>query len=153
MRNRQLRTVELTGDVDVERSCPIGWIDFFAARGRTGDPGVVDEHIETAQRAQRFLEETRDGGAIGDVANAAGQGRIGRGKRVERAFIDIAHVHTGALTDECARSRESNAARARGDEDASIVQLEVHGKGPECRAARRAPLPIAYPRSEPLPNG
>ncbi len=57
MRNSQSRAQELAGQIDGQRAFPVGKRDVFTARGRPGDAGVVDQHVETAVAREDVVEQ------------------------------------------------------------------------------------------------
>src|SRR5690606_13139213 len=77
VRHRQPNAVELPRDVDSEAAVPVLGVDLLDAARRPCDAGVVDEAVEAAELFQRLVEHGGDLPAVGDIADAPRQLRIG----------------------------------------------------------------------------
>jgi len=89
---RGAHTVELAGDVYRQRVIPLFRWNLVDAAGRTGNAGIVDKAIKPAERVRRRIDKSRDGVAVGDVAQSCFQFGIAGCQRSQRAAIDVTNV-------------------------------------------------------------
>ena len=99
----------------------------------TGNPGVVDEHVEAAEISGHFLEKPLHGLAVGHIAFRLGDGRIAHIERRQCRIIDIAGVNLGAFANERSRDGKPDAIGAGRDQHAQALDIEIH----DCTPHRR----------------
>jgi hypothetical protein len=58
----------LSGKTHLQAPVPIFGVHLLELGSRAGDPGIVDEHVETAERHRGCIEQVRNGTAISHVA-------------------------------------------------------------------------------------
>ena len=70
-------------------------------RGRPGDAGIVDQHVEPAQGAAELGEQAVDLRLVGDVGHGWRQARVRRAAMLgQRRLVDVAQVHPRAGRDQ-----------------------------------------------------
>ncbi len=103
-----------------------------ALGGRTGNTGIVDQHVEAAQVSDRLVEQMLHGLAVGHIAPGLGDRGIGPGKRRQRRIIDVARVNLGAFADEGPRDGQPDAVGACRHQHAQAVDVEIHSHSGKC---------------------
>jgi hypothetical protein len=125
-RHRAARAVEHAVQVDGDRAVPIGDADVLDRRGRPGDPGVVDQHVETAEMRRGCVEHRVHLCRNGDVGNHSADVRARGAESAERIAIDVAGVQPGAGIGESLNERATDAGGARSDEHPKISGRCIH---------------------------
>jgi hypothetical protein len=93
--------------------------------------------VSSRRGACRPRRTARDVGGLRDIRfDGRDRGVVGRHSR-ERLAVDVADEDAGALGGERPRGGEADPARARGDEDAVALEVEVHFRN-SCRTRARA---------------
>jgi hypothetical protein len=118
MRHRKPRTVELPGQADVQAAVPVFGIHLLDLRGRPGDAGIVDQHVEAAEFCQCLGEQVCDCLAVRDVARRRGDRGIAFRQRGQRRLVDIASVNLGPFAGKTARDRKPDPVAACADQHA-----------------------------------
>ena len=85
-------------------------------RGRAGDAGVVDQHVEAAKAARDIFEEALD---VSQFRNVTKRVRLG-------LRVDVAHMDFCTMVDERLRDGTPDARAARRDEHAHAFCREIH---------------------------
>ncbi|BDC28051.1 hypothetical protein NB2BOR_A23420 [Bordetella parapertussis] len=119
---------ELSPYVDGHGAVPVLDAEIADGRGRPGDPGVVDQHVQSAQLGQGMREPGVDPGFRGHVGTVRAQaGQRGAGRR-QRLVRDVAHLHARAPFMEGAGDGQADAGRAGRNHDAATgeIVLMVH---------------------------
>ena len=112
-RHRAPRAEELAGQADVDAAAPVGGVDLLDAAGRPGNPGIVDQRVEAAERGLHVGEQAVDVGLVRDVGLDRAGSRMASRKAVEasrrrrRRRTRAPHAASSRLGD-----REANAGRA-----------------------------------------
>ena len=110
----------MAGQRHGQRALPVGRGDVLDERDRTGDAGVVHEHVEPAAGGQDAVHPAVERRPLRDVHDGCVQA-IGGG-RADGVGVDVADVDIGALRGEGAGDDEAEAARGGRDRDS-----EAHG--------------------------
>ena len=100
-------------------------------------PGVVDEDVQSAQRALNVVEDRIHRSDVGDVRQRAPYA-VFHPQCVEMLLRDVTDVHPRAIGRELARDLRSNAGSAACNESAKVFQRSVvHAKVLRCADARK----------------
>jgi len=109
------RAVEHAVQVDGDAAVPVLDLDVLDLGGGPRDAGVVDQHVETAERALRVGEQALDVGDIRNVRLGLVQVRI---ELRQHLVVDVADVHLGAVVAERPGDGEPDARGAGSHDDA-----------------------------------
>ena len=88
----EARTVELSGEVDVDCAPPVGRRNFVNAPGGSGNAGIVDEHVEPGELAIHLGKKACDVVLVGDVGEGSRNVRRGGQTFVEHALRYVTDV-------------------------------------------------------------
>ena len=118
--------------------CPILGVDVFHPARGSGDAGVVDQHIQTAETRLGSVEKAIHIRAPGDIGAAHSGAGAFTGEDLQGVVIHVADVHPGAVVH---KRLGNGAADARGpcrDHDPQALHRYVHadsllGARPETR--------------------
>src|SRR5260370_25707703 len=116
-RQRGVYKIDLAGNVGCQRVIPLFRWDLVDAAGRPGNAGIVDKAIKSAERVRRRIDKSRDGVAVGDIAQRCLQLRIAGCQCRERVAVDIANLDLRAFAQESAPDLAADAAGARANAD------------------------------------
>jgi len=125
--------VEHAGEVDGDHAVPRCHRHVRQRGVIRGDPGVVDQHVD---RAERCLGRVRCRGPAGAVARVEHGGaearRIARGEhRGKRVAIDVGQRHPRAGGGQRIADGKADAAGTAGDEGVAAGG-DLHGISPYC---------------------
>ena len=124
-RQRGARAAHHRHDVDREAGGPALFV-VAQAEAR----GVVDQHVDAAQRLGRGRHPGGDGRRVGEVAghgvDAVALARDVGARLLERRGAASAHGDVGAGSGELQRDGAADAAAAAGDEHALAIEIESH---------------------------
>src|SRR5262249_40727300 len=128
IRHGKARAIELPGNVDGKAAIPILRRYFFHASGGPGNAGIVDQHIEPAERSDCIRKQPLDVLALGNIGKGLRYLRVASPHRRERLLLDIADVNSRPLGDERPRNGKSYTTRACGHQHAQTLDAEVHAR-------------------------
>ena len=108
-------------------------------RRQVHDPGIVDQHVDAAERGFGRVEHARHSGDIRDVGlggDGPAAGRLDPGDhRLRRGGVaGVVHHHGEAVLGEALGDRGADAAGGAGD-DGDFVGLGGHDLSPRCLRA------------------
>ena len=89
-------------------------------------PALLTRQSRPPSDFQRLIEEPRDLGAVGDVADGLRELRVALPGGGQRRLVDVADVHARALAHEGAGDLEPDARRPRRHQHAQALDAEVH---------------------------
>ncbi len=118
MRDREPGDVEHGGEVDRDDLVPDVRRHLLDRQRQPGDAGIVDQHVEPAERGHRLRHHAFDLGAHGHVAAARDQPGDFFGDGRERRLVDVADEDFRASSRKGAREFTADAGGAGGDQDA-----------------------------------
>ena len=128
--DRMLRAEEHPFHVDRLHPVPLGLGEFVRRLVDPCDAGIVDQHIDAAERGDDVVDGAAYVGLAGDVHMPVAGRVSGRGKLVgERATFFVQHVEEGdarTFLRHAGRAGAADAARRSGD-DAGLAEQSVHG--------------------------
>src|SRR5579863_3272204 len=138
-----MRAEELPSQADVDGAAPIFRADVLDAAGRTGDPGIVDQRVETPKRGFDVVEQANHVRLGGDVSlGDSGVGVSGAVVSQELAG-DVAYMDLRAAGYQQVGDRSPNARRAGGDEDAQPLGESQDVRGTAHESLRQLASPVA----------
>src|SRR3984885_9298652 len=117
-----MRAEELSGQADVDGAPPVFGLDLLDAAGWPGDPGIVDQSVESAKGGFDVLEQTGHVGVRRDVRSR--DSSLGMRSAVigEKLVGDVANMDLRAARYEQVGGGAPNPRCARGDEDAQRLR-------------------------------
>src|SRR6185312_715730 len=116
MRDGQPRDVEHGGEVDGDDLVPVVRRVLIDRQRHTGNPCVVDEHVEAAEGRDRLRHHARDFGAAAHVVAAGDEAGDFLGEVGERFLVDVAGEDLGAVLGKRAHEFAADAGRTGGDQ-------------------------------------
>src|SRR5208283_3962950 len=111
-RHGKMRAEKLAGETDVDRAPPVGGRDLVDPAGRTGDAGIVDEHIEAAEIFLDLEEQPLDIGLAGDVGAAGAGLSVALTELGEKIAGDVADMNASSAGDQRFGDGEADAGSA-----------------------------------------
>ncbi len=118
MRDGEPGDVEHRGQIDRDHLVPVVGRIVGDRQRQAGDAGIVDQHIEAAERGDRVGHHALDLGALAHVAGLGGEAGDLFRQRIERSGVDVADEDFRAGGGKGAREFAADAGGAGGDEDA-----------------------------------
>jgi hypothetical protein len=135
MREEGVNAVQDTHQVDVDHPAPAVERDCIDATS-SGDPGIVAQHVDIAERRERLLGRLGDACRIGDIA--------GHAAHIRAAFPEVTDsgVQCHAF-DVCEHDFHTGSGKCLGERKADAAGRARH----ECRLATEIPHGIPPYRS------
>ncbi len=118
---------ELAGEVDVDRTLPIGGRDRVDCAGRPGDSRVIHQHVEAAQLRRHVGEEAIDGRFVADVGVAPANRWLLATARFEGIRGVITDVHARTVCDERVDDGAADSGGAGRNENTQTIDEQSAG--------------------------
>ena len=133
-RHGPARTEELAGEVDIDAAPPGRGIDLLDRARRAGDAGIVDQHVEAAERARGLVEQSVHLRFVRDVGpRRADPEPLATGG--ERGVVHVADMHARACPHQGGDDGEPDPPGAGGDDDPLAFGAQLgHGAPPLIQA-------------------
>ncbi len=131
-------------DVHCLHPVPLGFGDLVGESGRTGDAGIVDQHVQAAELGGSGVDGALHRRLVADVhvpvagARAAGPERGGDGFAL--GVVQVEQGDRAAFIGQAFGAGAADAERGARD-DADLASDPVHGAPPSMRWRHSAPAP------------
>ena len=145
MRHRLPQEVELAVEVGRHRAVPVAGVERLDPAGRTGDAGIVHQHVQAAKLAAHLFKQGSDLIIFGDIGPAGAHAGLAPA-RLEPVGIDVADMDACAVLDKRVHDRASDAGRTGGDEDPESALKISFQHGLSLSSGRGPPGATTKPR-------
>ena len=126
-RHRLARAIEHAVQVDRDAAVPVLGRMSSTLRGRPGDAGVVDQHVQAAETLSHLGEQPLDVRELRHVGAVCVTPGRSFGRFASAFVVDVADVDSRPVLDERARDRPADAGGARGHEHSQAFGGIFHG--------------------------